>query len=86
VWLPFFHWLANVSLVTNGNKFHAGTEIPKTECKQKMMAMVLGNVDLWFLNLYQSFKAIFDGKAEHKILDCNQDIIIDKSGNFSATC
>jgi len=74
----FFHWLANVSLVTNRNKFHARTEIPKTECKQKMMAMILANVDLWFLNLYQSFKAIFDGKTEHNILDCNQEVIFDK--------
>jgi len=84
--LHFFYWLVNLPLVTNGKEFHARIEIPKTECKQKMMAMVLSNIDLWFLNLYQTLKEIFDGKAEHNILDCNQNTIIDKSGNFLVAC
>jgi len=44
------------------------------------------NVDTWFVNLYQSFRMIFDGKTEHVILDNNQETIFDKSGNFSAGC
>jgi len=52
-----------------------------------MMAMVLCNVDLWFLNLYQTLKEIFDGKSDHNMLECNQNTIIDKSGNFvAASC
>jgi len=84
--LHFFYWLVNLPLVTNGKEFHTRIEIPKTECKQKMMAMILSNIDLWFLNLYQTLKEIFDGKAEHNILDCNQNTIIDKSGNFLVAC
>jgi len=51
-----------------------------------MMAMALCNVDLWFLNLYQSLKEIFDGKTGQNIFDCNQEVILDKSGDFLASC
>jgi len=84
--LHFFHWQTKLPLEADGKEFHPGTEIPKTECKQKMMAMVLCNVDLWFLNLYQSLKEIFDGKTGHNIFDCNQEVIFDKSGDFSPPC
>jgi len=79
--LHFFHWLTKISLEIDGNEFHPGTQIPKTECKQKMMAMVLCNIDLWFLNLYQTLKEAFDGK-----FDNNQTTIIDKNGNFVVPC
>jgi len=82
--LHFFHWLTKIPLETNGAKFHPGTQIPKTECKQKMMAMVLCNVDLWFLNLYQTLKEILDRKSGPNMLECNQNTIIDKDGNFEA--
>jgi len=50
------------------------------------MAMALCNVDLWFLNLYQSLKEIFDGKTGHNIFDCNQEEIFDKGSDFLASC
>jgi len=85
--LHFFHWLIKLPLETDGKEFHPGTQIPKTECKQKMMAMVLCNIDLWFLNFYQTLKEIFDGKSDHNMLECNQNTIIDKDGNFvAASC
>jgi len=80
--LDFFHWLTKIPLETDGKAFHPGTQIPKTERKRKMMTMVLCNVDLWFLNLYQTLKVIFDGKSDHNMLECNQNTIIDKDGNF----
>jgi hypothetical protein len=64
--------------------FHPGTQIPKTEHKRKMMTLVLCNVDLWFINLYQTLKEILDGKSNHNMLECNQNTIIDKDGNFEA--
>jgi len=51
-----------------------------------MVTITMGNVDTWFLNLYQSFKMIFDGKTEHVVLDNNKETIFDKSGNFLAAC
>jgi len=80
--LHFFHWLVKLPLETDGKAFHPGTQIPKTERKRKMMTMVLCNLDLWFLNLYQTLKEIFDGKSDHNMLECNQNTIIDKDGNF----
>jgi len=50
------------------------------------MMAILCNVNLWFLNLYQSLKEIFDSKTGHNIFDCNQEVIFDKSGDFSAPC
>jgi len=32
--------------------------------------------------LYQTLKEILDGKSNHNMLGCNQNIIIDKAGNF----
>jgi len=78
--------LTKIPLEIDGNEFHPGTQIPKTECKQKMMAMVLCNVDLWFLNLYRTLKEIFDGRADNYMLDLNQNAMIDKNGNFEIPC
>jgi len=82
--LHFFHWLTKIPLETDGVNFHPGTQIPKTEHKRKMMTLVLCNVDLWFINLYQTLKEILDGKSNHNMLECNQNTIIDKDGNFEA--
>jgi len=48
------------------------------------MTMVLCNVDLWFINLYQTLKEILDGKVDRNMLECNQNTIIDRDGNFEA--
>jgi len=61
-------------------------ELPSTELKKQMITSTMGSVDTWFLNLYQSFRMIFDGKTEHVVLNDNQETIFDKSGNFSASC
>jgi len=84
--LHFFHWLAQLPLNTNDYKFNACFELPNTEIKKQMIANTMCSVDTWFLNLYKSFRTIFDGKTENFVLNGNQETIFDKSGNFSASC
>jgi len=49
--LHFFHWLAQLPLDTNDYKFNACFELPTTELKKRMVAITMGNVDTWFVNL-----------------------------------
>jgi len=73
-------------LNTNDYKFNACFELPKTEIKKQMITNAMCSVDTWFLNLYKSFRIIFDDKTEGVIKNENQETIFDKSGNFSASC
>jgi len=53
--LHFFHWLAQLPLDTNDDKFNTCFELPITKLKKRMVSITMGNVDTWFVGLYKSY-------------------------------
>jgi len=83
--LHFFHWLVQIPLETDDYLFNACFELPNTELKKQMVTIMMGNVDTWFVGLYQSYiEGLGKNGLGEKIL-CKDKLVVifDEKGNLT---